>query len=63
MVEDTCAAAAVDTIQGVSIMWLQKAEEEEGVICRALQHLEMEKLKKNPAKEIEKERPVRWEGK
>lgn len=45
-------------------MWLQKAEEEEGVICRALHHLEMEKVKKkkkNPAKEIE--RPVRWEGK
>ena len=31
----------METILGVSIMWLQKTEKEEGVICRALHHLEM----------------------
>lgn len=36
----------METIQGVSIMWLQKTEEEESMICRALHHLEMETVKK-----------------
>lgn len=55
----------MDTIQGVSIMWLQKAEEEEGVICRALHHLGdgEGKKKKKSSKGNRKERPVRWEGK
>ena len=34
----------METIQGVSIMWLEKRGEEQGVNCRALHHLEIEKV-------------------